>query len=82
MRIEEPSSVDAAHAGLRGEGNELGVELVHVAAANAVLRLGEDYDRAALRRLVGEGGELRRIGELLFGHAADRQEFRRLAVAE
>ena len=45
-------------------GTKRRVELAHVAAANAVLLLGQDHDRAALGGLVGERGELRRVGEL------------------
>ena len=76
------ADVDAAHPGLRGEGHEGRAELGHVAAADAVLLLGQHDDRAALRRLVGERGELRRVGELLLGDAAHRAELGRLAVAE
>ena len=52
LRIEAPSTVDAAHAGLRREGNEPGMQRRHLAAADAVLLLGQHDDRAALRRLV------------------------------
>ena len=76
------AELDAAHARLRRERNEPGVELAHVAAADAVLLLGEHDDGAALRRLVGERGQLRRIGQLLLAHAAQRLELGRLAVAE
>ena len=61
---------------------KLRAELGHVAAADAVFLLGQHDDRAALRRLVGERGELRRIGQFLLGHAAQRHELGRLAVAE
>ena len=63
------ADLDAAHPALRRERDELGAELVDVAAANAVFLLGEHDDGAALRRLVGERGELRRVGKLLLGHA-------------
>ena len=76
------AGIDAAHAGLRGERNEGGGELRHVAAADAVFLLGEHDDRAAFRRLVGQRGELRRIGQFLLGHAADRAKRGRLPVAE
>ena len=42
-----------------------------VAAAEVEFLLGEHDDGAALRRFVGERGELRRIGELGFRHAAE-----------
>ncbi len=44
---------DAGHAGLGGEGNELGVEVRELAAAETVLLLGEDDDGAAFGGLVG-----------------------------
>ena len=66
--------IDAAHAGLRGEGDEVGVMLGDLAAADAVLLLGEDDDGAALGGLVGEAGELRRVGQLPHVCAADRGE--------
>ena len=44
-------------------GHEVRAELVHVALAQAVLLLGEHDDAAAFGRLVGERGELRRVGE-------------------
>ena len=61
--------VDAADAGLRRERDELRVQRRHVAAADAVLLLGQDDDRAAFRRLVGQRGELRRVGELALADA-------------
>jgi hypothetical protein len=82
LRIDDARQVDAAHARLRGEGHEGRVQLIHVAAADAVLLLGEHDDGAALRRFVGQRGELRRIGEILLVDAADRPERSRLAVAE
>ena len=54
----------------------------HLAAADAVLLLGEDDDRAAFRRFVGERRELRRIGELALRYARQRDELRGLTVAE
>ena len=57
--------VDAAHAGLRGEGDERRAD--ELALADAVALLGEHDDRAAFGRLVGEARELRGVGELLLG---------------
>ena len=51
-------------------------------AANAVFFLGQNDDGAALGRFVGERSQLRGVGQFLFGHAAQRLEFRRLAVAQ
>ena len=64
------------------KGTKVALQLRHVAAADAVFLLGQHDDRAAFRRLVGERGELRRIGQFLLGDAADRAELGRLAVAE
>ena len=47
-----------------------------------ILLLGEHDDAAPLRRLVGERGELRGVGELALVHAGRREERGRLAVAE
>ena len=55
--------LDAAHARLRGERDELGA--LQLAAAEPVPLLREHDDRAALGRLVGEARELGRVGELL-----------------
>ena len=73
--------VDAAHARLRGELDELGVLRVDVPAADAEL-LGQHHDGAALGRLVGQRGELGGVGELLHGDSRHGEELRRLAVAE
>ena len=82
--LADPRAVDldAAHPALRRERDELGAELVDVAAADAVFLLGQHHDGAAFRRLVGERGELRRVGQLLLAHAAHGQERCRLPVAE
>ena len=74
--------VDAAHARLRAEGDELRAERLHVAPANAVLLLGQHHDRAAFGRLVGQRGQLRRIGQLRGADARRRDEARRQAIAE
>jgi hypothetical protein len=74
------ADLDAAHAALRGEGNEVGAQLGEIAAANAVPLLGEHDDGTALGSLVGERGELRGIGQLLLGDAAQRLELGGLAT--
>ena len=58
------------------------MELVHLACADAVFFLGEHHDGAAFGRFVRKRRQLRRIGQFLFAHAADRPEGRRLTVAE
>ena len=58
------------------------IELRHVAAADAVFVLGEHDNRTAFRRLVRKRGKLRRIGQLLLGHAGERDELGCLPVAE
>ena len=72
--------VDAAHAGLGGEGDE-GRAGVEVALADPVL-LGEHDDRAALGRLVGERGHLGGFHQIVFGYARHRHELGGLPVAE
>ena len=57
--------VDAAHSRVGREGNERRFVFRNVPAAKAVFLLGEDHDRAALRRLVGQAGQLRGIGQFL-----------------
>jgi hypothetical protein len=65
--------VHAAHPGLGGEGDELGVQLREVVLADSVL-LGQHDDRASLGGLVDERGELRDLGELELGDAGHRNE--------
>ena len=55
-------------------GDERGAELLDVALADPVLLLGQDHDAAALRRLVGQRGELGRVGEVALGDAGRREE--------
>jgi hypothetical protein len=74
--------VHAAHARLRRELHERRAQLLDVALANAVLLLRQHDDAAPLRRLVGEGGELRGVGEVALVHAGRGHELRRLAIAE
>ena len=76
-----PLRMDAAVRGRRRScgsarvnGTNWRIAAAHVAAANAELLLGEHDDRAALRRLVGQRGELRGIRKLLFGDARERHE--------
>ena len=54
--------VDAAHPRLRAERDELVLAELALAQAEPLLR--EHDDRAAFRRLVGERGELRDLGQL------------------
>ncbi len=77
-----PSQVDAAHAGLRRERDELRVRLEQLALADAVPLLRQHDDRPALGRLVGERRELRGLGQLPLVDAGRREERDRLAVAE
>ena len=58
-----PVDVNAAHAGLRGERDELGVLFGQFAAADVELALGQDHDRAAFRGFVGERSQLRGVGQ-------------------
>ena len=70
---------------LKGMNVDVAVAVVlaaDLAAANAELRLRQHDDAAALRRLVGERGELRAIGEQLRRNPGHGQELDRLPVAE
>ncbi len=74
--------IDAAHAGIGGERNEVGFVFGHFAAAQAVLFFGQNDDRAAFGSFVGEAGKLRRVGEFFGGDAGERDEFDGLAIAQ
>ncbi len=82
LRMMRAVKVDAGHARLRGEGNELGVHCAQFAAAEAVLFLGEDDDGATFGSFVGERGELRGVGEPFVADAGCGDELSGLAVAE
>ena len=55
--------IDAAHAGIGGERNEMSFVLGDFAAAQAIFFFGENHDRAAFGSFVGQAGELRGVGE-------------------
>jgi hypothetical protein len=74
--------VHPAHPRLGREGDEGGGVGVQLALTDAVLTLGEDDDRAPLRRLVGQRGELRRLGQLGLLDPRHGDELSRLAIAE
>ena len=74
--------IDAAHAGLRGEGDEVRLVLGDFAAADVVLLLGEHDDGAAFGGFVGEAGKLRGVGQLLLADAVHGDELDGLAIAE
>ena len=80
--MDEPSTSTPLMRVCAEKGMNCALQRRHVAAANAVFLLGQHDDRTAFRRLVGERGKLRRIGQLAFGNARQRQEFGRLAVAQ
>ena len=61
--------VDAAHAGLRREGHERGVQALNVALAQVKALLGEDHDTAAFRRFISKRRELCGIRQRFFIHA-------------
>jgi len=52
------------------------------ARPQAVLLLGQHYDAAAFRRLVGQRGELRRLSQLPDGRPCDGRELHGLPVAQ
>ena len=67
------AEVDAAHARLRGERHERAVQRRQIALAELEALLREHDDAAAFRRLVGERGELRGVGQLLLADARRRE---------
>eukprot|EP01035_Chromulina_nebulosa_P052103 gene52103-71016_t len=71
--------IDAAHAGLRGEGNKGGVRRRELATAEIELLLRENDDAAAFGGLVGERGELGGVGESFAGDAGRGDEVGGLA---
>ena len=64
---------------VKGTKTWIGAQL---ALADAELFLGEDDDGASLGCLVGQGRQLRHVGELLLAVTADREEVRGHAVAQ
>ena len=75
--------IDTGHPGGGGELDPVRAgQLARRAGAQPVLLLGEHHDRAALRGLVGEAGQLRGVGQLLGGDPGERDEVRRLPVAQ
>src|SRR4029077_6802293 len=88
FRLDRPFSapgradLDTAHARLGAERNEAGLHVGELAAADAVLLLGQHDDRAPLRRLVGTRCQLGGVRQCLLGHAAQRLELVRLTIAE
>ena len=70
-RVEQ---VDSGHAGLRGERHEHGIVRLH--GRDAVLGDAQLDDRPALRRLVGEAGEQRRLRELALADVVNRRAAR------
>ena len=96
-RAPRRSARTASAAPLRSSRPSRSTPLMRVSAENGMKRarggrevavaeveplLGEDDDRAALGRLVGQRRELRGLGQLALGDARHRQEARGLAVAE
>ena len=74
--------VDAADAGLRGKGNELGLVAFELVAAQPVLFLRQDDDAASLGRFIGQRGQLRGVGQLGQVGAVGRDEFDGLPIAQ
>ena len=67
LRIERPSMSTPLMRVCAVNG--MSVRARELALAQVEALLGEDHDRAPLRRLVGQAGELRRVGELPLGDA-------------
>ena len=83
LRSRCPSRSTPGHPCRGGEFDPVRVgELTGRAGPQAVLLLGEHDDRAALRRFVGEAGQLRGIGQRIGGDARQRDEVGGLPVAQ
>src|SRR5262249_12519361 len=76
-----PLKVDAAHARIGRERDKRGLAFGNVAATKAIFLFGQDHNRAALRRFIGQAGQLGSIRQLFFADTIDREEFNRLPVA-
>ena len=74
--------IDAAHAGLRCEGNEGGMGGGEFAATDIEFLFGQHHNAAAFGCFIGQGGKLRGIGELLLGDTGSRAKIRRHAIAD
>src|SRR5262249_51373408 len=74
--------VDATHTRVCSERNECRLMLWNVTSPQAVFLFGEDYNGAALRGLIGEARQLRRIGQFFVGHTGDGKELRGLTIAQ
>ena len=74
--------VDAAHAGLRRERDEMCAKIMDVAPAQVVGLLGQHDDAAPFRRFVGQRGKLGGVRQLLGRNALGRDKCRRLPVAQ
>ena len=64
------------------KGTNSACRAAEIAAAQAVVFLGQHHDRAAFRRLVGEGGKLGRVGQPLRADIRRGDKLRRLPVAQ
>src|SRR5579875_576635 len=74
--------IDAAHARLSREGNELGMVGSQLSPSKAVLLFGEHHNAASLRGFVGQTGELSGIYQILHLYIGKRNKLHRLAVTE
>ena len=74
--------VDPAHARFCGELDEIRVELSELAATDAEFLFGQYDDGATFGGFVREGGKLSGVGQILFRHALDGEEFAGLSVAQ
>ena len=82
LRMLSAVDIDPAHAGFGLERHELRPRHVGNRAPPQPMLLGQDDDAAALRGLIGQRGQLSRVGHLPDRHPFGRDELGRLAVAE
>ena len=74
--------VDPAHSGLRRKGDELGPRNFGDGPSPQSVFFGQDHDAPAFRRLVGKGGQLGGVGQLIHRDPLGRDELHRLPVAD
>src|SRR5205085_10928221 len=67
-----PVIVNAGHARLRGEGNEVRLMRREFTATQAVTFFRQHDDRTTFGRLVGERRELRGVGQFRLAHTGQR----------
>ena len=74
--------IDAAHARVGREWDEIRSPLRNVPAAEPILLLGKNHYRPAFRRFVGQTGQLRGIRQFSIADTGDGEKIHRLPIAQ